>query len=31
VNKLTTVSWSRGERTYVLAGPEEPGFLEKYR
>lgn len=31
VNRLATVSWSRGGRSYVLAGPQEPGFLEKYR
>ncbi len=30
VNKLMTVSWSAGDRTYVLAGPEEAGFARKY-
>lgn len=30
VNKLVTVSWCEGDRAYVLAGPEEAGFAEKY-
>jgi uncharacterized membrane protein YbaN (DUF454 family) len=30
VNGLMTASWSRGEDTYVLAGPEEPDFAQKY-
>lgn len=30
VNKLLTVSWTRGDYTYVLAGPEEPDFEKKY-
>ncbi len=30
VNKLMTVSWSAGDRTYVLAGPEEADFARKY-
>lgn len=30
VNKLLTVSWTRGDYTYVLAGPEEPDFAKKY-
>lgn len=30
-NKLLTMSWSEGDRTYVLAGPDEPGFEGKYR
>ncbi len=30
VNKLSTLSWSRGENVYLLAGPPEPGFREKY-
>lgn len=30
VTELQTVSWTRGEYTYVLAGPEEPQFLDKY-
>jgi hypothetical protein len=30
VNKLVTVSWSAGDRAYVLAGPEEADFARKY-
>ena len=30
VTELQTVSWTRGEYTYVLMGPEEPQFLRKY-
>jgi hypothetical protein len=30
VNKLLTASWSQGANTYVLAGPEDPGFARKY-
>jgi hypothetical protein len=30
VNKLMTVSWSDGDRTYVLAGPAEENFVKKY-
>ena len=30
VTELQTVSWTQGEYTYVLAGPEEPQFLDKY-
>jgi hypothetical protein len=30
VSKLLTVSWTRGDNTYILAGPEEAGFLAKY-
>lgn len=30
VNKLFTVSWTRDGRTYVLAGPEEADFANKY-
>jgi len=30
VNKLLTVSWTRDDYTYVLAGPEEPDFEKKY-
>jgi hypothetical protein len=30
VNKLLTVSWTRGDYTYVLAGPEESDFEKKY-
>lgn len=30
VNKLVTASWSRGNRAYVLAGPDEPDFARKY-
>ncbi len=27
---LVTASWSRGDKTYILAGPEEPDFARKY-
>ncbi len=27
---LTTASWSRGDKTYFLAGPEDPDFKTKY-
>jgi hypothetical protein len=30
VNKLLVASWSDNERTYILAGAEEAGFIEKY-
>lgn len=30
VNKLLTVSWTAGGKTYVLAGPEEADFARKY-
>jgi hypothetical protein len=30
VNKLVTVSWAAGGNTYMLAGDEEPDFLQKY-
>ena len=30
VNELLTASWTQGDKTYVLAGPEEAGFLQKY-
>ena len=30
VNKLMTASWSEGDKTYVLAGPDEAGFAQKY-
>jgi hypothetical protein len=30
VNRVVTASWSRGNKTYVLAGPEEAGFPGKY-
>jgi hypothetical protein len=30
VRQLLTVSWTRGDNTYVLAGPEEADFVEKY-
>ncbi len=29
-NDYLAVSWTRGDKTYLLAGPEEPGFLKKY-
>jgi hypothetical protein len=30
VSQMLTVSWTRGDNTYVLAGPEEAGFVRKY-
>jgi hypothetical protein len=30
VSQILTVSWTRGDNTYVLAGPEEAGFVQKY-
>ncbi len=27
---LATVSWTKGDKTYVLAGPQEPNFAKKY-
>jgi hypothetical protein len=30
VTTLQTVSWTQGDYTYFLAGPEEPQFLDKY-
>jgi hypothetical protein len=30
VNELLTASWSQGDETYLLAGPEEADFLQKY-
>ncbi len=30
VNSMMTVSWTRGDKTYVLAGPEEADFARKY-
>jgi len=30
VNKLVTASWSEADKTYVLAGPDEAEFAEKY-
>jgi uncharacterized membrane protein YbaN (DUF454 family) len=30
VNQMLTARWSRGDNTYVLAGPEEADFLKKY-
>jgi hypothetical protein len=30
VSKLLTVSWTRGDKTYILAGPDEAGFVKKY-
>lgn len=30
VNELLTASWTEGDKTYVLAGPEEAGFIKKY-
>ena len=31
VKKLLTLSWTRGDYAYVLAGPGEPEFSRKYR
>jgi hypothetical protein len=31
VNKLVTASWTEGDKTYLLAGPEEANFLQKYQ
>jgi uncharacterized membrane protein YbaN (DUF454 family) len=30
VNELLTASWTVGEKTYLLAGPQEPEFAQKY-
>jgi len=30
VNELLAVSWSEGDKTYLLTGPEESDFLRKY-
>lgn len=30
VNQMLTARWTRGDNTYVLAGPEETDFLKKY-
>jgi hypothetical protein len=30
VDGLITASWTNGSDTYLLAGPDEPGFAEKY-
>ena len=30
VSQMLTARWSRGDNTYVLAGPEEADFLKKY-
>jgi hypothetical protein len=30
VSRLATASWSEGDKTYFLAGPEEEDFLQKY-
>jgi hypothetical protein len=31
IKGMSTLSWTEGENIYMLAGPEEPGFAEKYR
>jgi hypothetical protein len=31
LNSLATLSWSRGNRTCLLAGPDEAGFAERYQ
>jgi hypothetical protein len=30
VSQMLTVSWTKGDNTYILAGPEEPDFVKKY-
>ena len=30
VSTLMTASWSQGDRTYVVAGPDEPDFVRKF-
>lgn len=30
IHRLAAASWSEGDKTYLLAGPEEAGFLKKY-
>lgn len=30
IDALTTVSWTSGDQAYLLAGPEEANFLQKY-
>ena len=30
VHQMVTASWTRGDNTYVLAGPEDPDFVRKY-
>jgi hypothetical protein len=30
IDALTTVSWTTGDRTYLLAGPQDADFLRKY-
>jgi uncharacterized membrane protein YbaN (DUF454 family) len=30
IDTMMTVSWTTGDQTYVLAGPEEANFLQKY-
>jgi len=30
INALVTVSWANGDKAYLLAGPNEAGFLQKY-
>jgi uncharacterized membrane protein YbaN (DUF454 family) len=30
VRQMLSASWTHGDNTYVLAGPEEPDFLKKY-
>jgi hypothetical protein len=30
VNQMLTASWTHGDNTYVLAGPEDADFLKKY-
>jgi hypothetical protein len=30
LDDFVAVHWSKGNKTYILAGPEEPGFVDKY-
>jgi hypothetical protein len=30
VHQMVTASWTSGDNSYVLAGPEEAGFIQKY-
>lgn len=31
IDSLLTLSWTRGDNVYLLAGPDEPGFEQKYK
>ena len=30
LHQMLTASWTQGDNTYILAGPEETGFDKKY-